>query len=72
MENKYLIDLSVKYGLNNVELEKLSGLMYQVGITDGDSEIFKKVTAYICENKLLERPEEELIEELKLKGLIPA
>lgn len=70
MENKHLIDLSVKYGLNNVELEKLSGLMYQIGVTDGNSETFKKVTAHICENKLLERPEEELIEELKLKGLI--
>ncbi len=70
MENKYLIDLSVKYGLNSEDISKLVSMMYQVDLDDMDSEEFKRVANYICEAKLVELPAEELIEELKRKGLI--
>lgn len=70
MENKYLIDLSVKYGLNSEDISKLVSMMYQVDLDDMDSEEFKRVANYICKEKLVELPAEELIEELKRKGLI--
>lgn len=70
MENKHLIDLSVKFGLNSEDISKLASLMYQVGIDDMDSPEFKKVANFICESKLIDTPSEDLIEELKRKGLI--
>mgnify|MGYP003996546197 FL=1 len=70
MENKFLIDLSVKYGLNAAEMSKLASMVHQVGFPDIDSRGFRRVAEYICEMKMLELPPEELVEELKLKGLI--
>ena len=70
MENKVLIDLSVKYGLSSEDVSKLVSMMYQVDLDDMDSPEFKRVANFICEAKLVESPAEELIEELKRKGLI--
>lgn len=70
MENRHLIDLSVKYGLSAEDVSKLVSVMYQVGIDDMHSDEFKRVANYICQAKLVEMPEEELIEELKRKGMI--
>lgn len=70
MENKNLLDLAVKYGLDNSQVAKLSAIAYQIGISDFNSREFKRVSSYICEMKLIDKPPEELIEELKLKGLI--
>lgn len=70
MENKCLIDLSVKYGLNSSELVKLTNIIYQAGVDDMNSNDFQRIATYICEMKLLEMPEEELMEELKRKGLV--
>lgn len=71
MENKHLIDLSLKYGLNSAEVSKLVSMVYQVGINDMNSREFQRIASYICEAKLLDMPPEEVIEELKRKGLIP-
>lgn len=70
MENRYLIDLSLKYGLNAEDISKLVNMVYQAGVDDMESKEFKRVAQYICEAKLIEMPAEELIEELKRKGLI--
>lgn len=70
MENRYLIDLSLKYGLNAEDVSKLVSMVYQAGVDDMESKEFKRVAQYICEAKLIEMPAEELIEELKRKGLI--
>lgn len=70
MENKNLIDITVKYGLSDSEVSKLADIVYQVGVQDFDAPEFKRVANYICEMKLLKKPLEDLIEELKLKGLI--
>ncbi|MBI5753746.1 hypothetical protein HZA40_01215 [Candidatus Peregrinibacteria bacterium] len=70
MENKHLIDLSVKYGLNSEDVSKLVSVMYQIGVDDMDSAEFKRVAGYICGAKLIEMPVEELIEELRRKGMI--
>ncbi len=70
MENKHLIDLSVKYGLNAEELSKLVSMAYQVGVNDINSRQFERVSTYICEAGIINMPAEELVEELKLKGLV--
>ena len=70
MENKLLIDLSIKYGLSSEETSKLVNMVYQAGVNDIESREFQRVANYICEAKLLEMPAEELIEELKRKGLM--
>lgn len=70
MENKHLIDLSIKYNLGETEMSKLINLAYQAGVTDLNSREFQRVANYICEMKILEKPSEEVIEELKLKGVI--
>lgn len=70
MENKILIDLSVKYGLSSADLSKLTSIVYQVGVHDLESRQFHKIANFICESKMLDVSSEELIEELKRKGLI--
>ncbi len=70
MENKHLIDLSLKYGLNQAQISKLASIAYQAGVEDFDSREFKKISTYLCEAELIDEPAEELIEELKRKGLI--
>lgn len=69
MENKFFIDLSIKYGLDSAETSKLMDMIYQCGITDLESRKAQRIANYICEMKLLDKPAEELIEELKRKGL---
>ena len=70
MENKHLIDLSIKYDLNSTEVSKLIDIIYQAGVSEMESPSFKRIATYICETNLLETPIEEAIEELKRKGLI--
>jgi len=70
MENKHLIDLSVKYGLSSEDISKLVSMVYQVGVDEMDSPQFKRIANYICEAKLIDMPAEDLIEELKRKGII--
>lgn len=70
MENKHLIDLSIKYNLNSMEVSKLIDIIYQAGVSEMESPDFKRIATYICEAKLLETPIEEIIEELKRKGLV--
>ncbi|MFH1218401.1 MAG: hypothetical protein V1679_01000 [Candidatus Peregrinibacteria bacterium] len=68
MENKFLIDISIKYGLDTAEVSKLADMVYQCGFTDIDDRKAQRVANYLCEMKLLDLPPEEVIEELKRKG----
>ena len=70
MENTYLIDLSVKYGLGSADITKLVNIIYQTGVHDTDSDRFKKIARHICQNSLIDMPAEELLEELKRHKLI--
>ncbi len=67
MENRHLIDLSVKYGLSSADVSKLVSIVYQVGVHDMESKEFKRIVTYLCENKLVNIPPEEIIEEMRLK-----
>lgn len=70
MESRVLIDLSIKYGLNSAQTSKLADISYQAGLMDLESREFKRMATYICEDGMIDDPAEEIIEELKLKGLI--
>ena len=70
MENKILIDLSVKYGLSSADLSKLVSILYQAGVHDAESRQFHQIANFICESKMLDVAPEELMEELRRKGLI--
>lgn len=70
MENKVLIDLSVKYGLDSAQVSELANMVYQTGIRSLDDPKFKRVASYICEMNLLGQPDEEIIEELRRKGFM--
>ena len=68
MENRVLIDLSVKYGLSDEKLSKLVDILYQLGYDEIEAEGFKRAANFMCEADLLDLPAEELTMEMKRKG----
>ena len=70
MENKFLIDLSIKYGLDAAQVSKVVDMVYQCGIAEIDSRQGQRVAKYLCEMNLVDKPSEEVMEELRLKGLV--
>lgn len=70
MENKVLIDLSIKYGLDSSKISELVDLAYQAGVPSLNSREFTRIADFICESNLLGNAPEEILEELKRKGLI--
>ena len=68
MENKFLIDLSVKYGLDDQSLSKVVDMCYQLDYHVIDDREFQRAASYICSMNLLEMPVEDLIAEMKRKG----
>lgn len=69
MENRFLIDISIKYGLDDKQLSKVVDMCYQLGYNDLNDPELQRCASYMCSMKLLELPAEELIEEMKRKGL---
>lgn len=69
MENKLFIDLSVKYGLDSSEISKIADMIFQAGVEDFSTPEAKNIAEYLCENGLVNKPAEEIMQELKLKGL---
>ena len=70
MENRFLIDLTVKYGLDDKRLAKVSDMCYQLGFDDVDSREFQRAANYICSMNLVDLPAEDIIEEMKRKGFL--
>lgn len=68
MENKHLIDLTIKYGLDDEALSKIVDMLYQLGYTDSKDKAFMKAATYMCDEQLLDMPADELIEDMKRKG----
>lgn len=71
MENKFLIDLQIKFGLTDDQLSKIVNIAYQLDYSDPEHADFQKLMAFVCENKLTSMPNQQLIEELKRKGFGP-
>ena len=69
MENRFLIDLSVKFGLDDKQLSKVVDMCYQLGFDNLDDPELHRCGTYMCSMNLLALPPEELIEEMKRKGL---
>lgn len=68
MENKFLIDLSVKYGLDDQALSKVVDMCYQLGYDRIEDRDFQRAANYICSMDLIGMPPEDLIAEMKRKG----
>lgn len=68
MENKFLIDLSVKYGLDDQTLSKIVDMCYQLGYHVIDDREFQRAASYICSMNLQDMSAEQLLEEMKRKG----
>jgi len=68
MENTFLIDLSVKYGLDDQDLSKVVDMCYQLGYEILDDKEFQRAANYICAMNLVSMPAEEIISEMKRKG----
>ncbi len=71
MENKFLIDLSVKYGVDDQHLSKVVDICYQLDYQDINDREFQRAANYICTMDLLHMPPEDLIAEMKIKGFGP-
>ncbi len=69
MENKLLIDLGVKYGLDSAKISKVATIIYQAGVEDFDEPEARAIAEHLCESGLIDKPAEEILQELKLKGL---
>ncbi|MDP2642538.1 MAG: hypothetical protein Q8P62_01700 [Candidatus Peregrinibacteria bacterium] len=69
MENKLLIDLSVKYGLDSAQISKVAAIIHQSGVATADGPEAIAIAEYLCESGFIDKPSEEIMQELKLKGL---
>lgn len=69
MENKLLIDLAMKYGLDDAQVIKISNVLHQTNAGE-DERKFMRLAEYICEEKLVDEPAEIVLEELKRKDLL--
>ncbi len=69
MENKFLIDLSLKYGLDEAQVSKVASIVHQCGVDQIDSKEGQKIANTVCEMKMVDNAAEEILEELRLKGL---
>jgi len=68
MENKFLIDLTIKYGLDENTLGKVVDSVHQLGYDDINDGDFQRAANYICSMNLIEMPSEGLLEEMRRKG----
>jgi len=68
MENEFLIDLSVKYGLDDQGVSKVVDMCYQLDYESIEDREFQRAANYICSMNLLALPPEEIIAEMKRKG----
>jgi hypothetical protein len=68
MENKFLLDLSIKYGLSDENVSKVVDMIYQLGYDNINERGFQRAANYLCSMNLLHLPSEEIIVEMKRKG----
>lgn len=65
MENRVLIDLALKYGLDDGQISKLVDCAYQVGVTELESEEFGKIAHFVCGKGFVDLAMEELVEAVR-------
>lgn len=65
MENKHLVELEVKYGYTNDQVNKIVSICDQLEVKSFESDNFKSVTKFIFEKELIEFPSDEIITKIK-------
>ncbi|MDD3862170.1 MAG: hypothetical protein PHP74_04785 [Candidatus Gracilibacteria bacterium] len=68
MENKFLLDMSIKYGLGDQEVSKVVDMVYQLGYDNIEDREFQRAANYLCSMNLVNLPAEEILMEMKRKG----
>jgi len=68
MENRFLLDMSIKYGLSDKDVSKVVDMVYQLGYDNIDDREFQRAANYLCSMNLIELPPEEVLTEMKRKG----
>ena len=68
MENKFLIDLAVKFGLADKHISKIADVLRQLGYGDLEEKASQRAATYLCSQKLYELPIEDAVEEMERKG----
>lgn len=68
MENKFLLDMSIKYGLVDKDVSKVVDMIYQLGYENIDDREFQRAANYLCSMNLLNIPPEEVLTEMRRKG----
>lgn len=61
MENKYLLELSIKHGLNDNQISKLADVLYQMGVEHIGDERSRKFVDYMISKNMVEMPIEEIL-----------
>jgi SOS response regulatory protein OraA/RecX len=68
MENRFLLDMSIKYGLSDKDVSKVVDMVYQLGYDNIDDREFQRAANYLCSMNLVSLPPEEVLTEMKRKG----
>lgn len=68
MENTYLLELGIKYGLDDTKISKLVDVLYQMGIDDIGGEKSRKFVDYMLEHNMIEMPIEEILDHFRVNN----
>ncbi|MFA7685497.1 MAG: hypothetical protein WCX95_01715 [Candidatus Gracilibacteria bacterium] len=68
MENRFLLDMSIKHGLSDKDVSKVVDMVYQLGYDNIDDREFQRAANYLCSVNLIDLPPEEVLTEMKRKG----
>lgn len=67
MENKYILELAIQYGLDDTKISRILDVLYQMGIDDIGGEQSRKFANYMIEHNMIEMPIEEILDHFKVK-----
>ena len=67
MENKYLLELTIKHGLDDTKISKNLDVLYQMGIEDIGGENSRKFVDYMLAHNMIEMPIEEILDHFRVR-----
>jgi len=71
MENTFMLDLSLKFGLTEAQTDKVIDIIYQaLHEIDKGSQIAQQVALFVCNHGLVDKPMDDILEELRVNKLI--
>lgn len=63
-----MLGASVEYGLDEPKVDKLTNILHQAGATNLNKA--ENICMFIFENNIFERPEDEILDELRKNKMI--